>query len=166
MILAEMFLLIFIFASIYLVISFFWPLLSGGAGYTPTPKRDIRQALELCELNKNDTFYDLGSGFGKVLVEASKLCPNTIGIEIEPLRWFISKLRVRKAKVILGNLFKQNLEKATIVFLFQYRGKINKDIGVKLRKELKSGTRVISYLYEIDGWKYDKRLGNLYYYKV
>ncbi len=115
----------------YAVASFFYPMLTGGAGYTSTPKSVIAEALKLVDLKKDEVFYDLGCGTGEALIVASKLCDHVKGIEIEPIRWFIAKLRARKAQVILGNLFKHDIFDADVIFVFQYRGKINDRIAKK-----------------------------------
>jgi 16S rRNA A1518/A1519 N6-dimethyltransferase RsmA/KsgA/DIM1 with predicted DNA glycosylase/AP lyase activity len=140
------------------------PMNYGGALYNPTPTKRIKQALELCELKKDDVFYDLGSGFGDVLSEASKTCDNVNGVEIEPFKYMVSKLLLRgKAKVTLGDFYRTDLSKATVVFIFQYKGRINKQIGEKLKGELKQGARVVSYRWEIAEWTYTKQIDNKLY---
>jgi SAM-dependent methyltransferase len=162
-----MILAIFLFAGIcfYVFLSFFWPLLTGGAGYTPTPSYKTSLAMEMAKVGPQDAFYDLGCGTGTVLAQAKKRGANVVGVEIEPLRWLICRLRVRTARVILGNMFKVPLNDATVVFLFQYPH-VNKKIKEKLERELKPGTRVLSYAWEIDGWKPTKVIEDLYLYTV
>jgi hypothetical protein len=152
------------FVCSFIFLWFIWPTLHKGALYNPTPTKRIKQALELCELKKDDIFYDLGSGFGDVLGEASKLCNNVNGIEIEPIKCMISKLLLKgKAKVILGDFYKVNLSNATVVFIFQYKGRVNKAIRDKLSRELHQGARVVSYKWEIPEWSYIKQADNKLY---
>jgi len=157
----------FLFAGIclYVLFSLFWPLLTGGAAYTPTPSLKISLAMEMAKVGPQDAFYDLGCGTGTVLAQAMKRGANVVGVEVEPLRWLICKLRVRTARVILGNMFKVPLDDATVVFLFQYPY-VNKRIKEKLGRELKPGARVVSYAWEIDGWKPTKMIQDLYLYTV
>ncbi len=150
----------------YAVASIFYPMLSGGAGYTPAPRKRVAEALELVDLKKDEVFYDLGCGTGEVLIEASKLCNHVNGIEIEPIRWFISKLRARKAHIVLGNLFNQNISDADVMFIFQYRGSINHRIAAKIMAETKSGTRVISYGHPIDNMDLINRRNDIFIYKT
>jgi SAM-dependent methyltransferase len=142
-----------VLAVIYLIASLYYPMLAGGAAYSPTPRTIAAEALYLAGLKNDEVFYDLGCGTGEVLIAASKLCDHVKGVEIEPIRWFIAKLRARKAKVILGNLFNQDISDADVVFLFQYEGTINDRIAMKIKAETRSGTRVISYLHPIENLK-------------
>jgi SAM-dependent methyltransferase len=157
----------FLSASVllYLILSIFWPLLTGGAGYTPTPRHKTRLAMEMAKVGPHDVFYDLGCGTGTVLAEAKKRGANVVGVEIEPLRWLLCKLRVRGEKVIFRNMFKVPLNDATVVFLFQYPN-TNTRLKGKLERELKPGSKVVSYAWEIDGWKPTKVIEDLYLYTV
>jgi len=151
---------------VYIVVSLFYPMVTGGAGYTFTPRNAIDEALKLVDLKKNEVFYDLGCGTGEVLMLASKMCNHVNGIEIEPFRWFISKLRARKAHVILGNLFKQDISDANVIFIFQYKGKINDRIAEKIRAETRSGTRIVSYYWPIENMKSLGSQNEIFVYKT
>lgn len=155
-----------VLAVVYVVGSIFFPLLTGGAGYTPTPKKAIAEALALADLQKDEVFYDLGCGAGGVLVEALRSCDDVRGVEIEPLRWLVARLRARRARVILGDLFKQDISDADVIFLFQYRGRINDRIAEKIAAETRVGTRVVSYLHPIEGMRLVKRKEELFLYST
>jgi len=150
----------------YLIASIFIPMLSGGAGYTPTPRKLIDEALELVNLRKDDIFYDLGCGTGDVLIRALKRCDNVRGVEIDPLRWLISRLRAREALVTLGDLFRYDISDADVIFIFQYRGKINDRFADKILDETDPGTRVISYIHPINNMNLINKQGDLYVYET
>ncbi len=150
----------------YLVASIFYPLLTGGAAYTPTPRRAAAMALELADLKRDEAFYDLGCGTGEALVEACKRCDHVRGVEIEPLRWLVAKLRARKAKVTLGNLFAQDISDADVVFIYQYRGSINDRIARKIKAETKAGTRVVSYEHEIENMALIRSQDDIHVYET
>jgi precorrin-6B methylase 2 len=147
--------------EVCIIVFVVWIAWSGvvGAPWLPTPKNKVRDMLEFAEVNEEDTLYDLGSGDGRIIVMAAKeFGARSIGIEIDPLRLLLSHLSIRRhklrerAQVMRANFFKVQLEKATVVTLYQGH-KINKKIRDKLADELKAGTRVVSYRFVIDGWE-------------
>jgi precorrin-6B methylase 2 len=151
----------------YFVASLLWPMLTRGAVYTTTPRNAIAEALNLCRLSREEIFYDLGCGTGEVLIEASKICDYVKGIEIEPIRWLIPKIRAgKKARVILGNFFKQDISDADVVFIFQYKGKINSRIAEKIKQGTRRGTRVVSYQHPVENMKLMRRQKEIFVYEV
>jgi SAM-dependent methyltransferase len=155
-----------VLAVAYVIASLFYPMLAGGAAYGPTPRKIVAEALELVDLKKDEVFYDLGCGTGGALIEASKLSDHVKGVELEPIRWFIAKLRARKAQVILGNLFKQDISDADVIFIFQYRGRINNRIAMKIRAETRRETRIISYCHPIENLRLVKHQKEIFIYET
>jgi predicted RNA methylase len=146
--------------EICIIIFVVWIAWSGiyGAPWLPTPKKRVRSMLEFAEVNSDDVLYDLGSGDGRIIVMAGKEFGATaIGVELDPIRFMISRLSIRrhrigqKVRVIRANFFKVSVEDATVVTLYQGH-EINKKIRNKLEKELKKGTRVVSYRFILEGW--------------
>ena len=112
----------------------------------------------MCGAGPSDVVYDLGSGDGRVLVEAAKTYhAKAVGIEADPLRVLISRYSVAmshvqgQARVIWGNFFHTNLSEATIVTMFLSQG-TNQKLKPKFMAELRPGTRVVSHVWTFDGW--------------
>lgn len=152
------YLIILIIAFILYVIWKYWTLLIG-AGYDPTPTKYVCRMLELAEINEDDIVYDLGSGDGRILIAAARVYgARAVGIEADPSRFIYSWLnilvsgQVKRARVKFGNLFKKNISDATIVTLFLFRPTNNK-LKSKLLRELKPGTRIVSYIWTFEGWE-------------
>jgi len=124
-----------------------------GAAWDPTPMRIVKKIFDLVDLKENDVIYDLGCGDGRLIIEAVKRynC-RAVGVELDPLRYLITLARVKLMKlddrieVIWGNIFKQNLRNATVVFCFLTQ-ETNTKLEEKLTKELPYGTLVISYIW-------------------
>ena len=146
--------------EICIVIFVTWIAWSGvvGAPWIPTPEKRVRSMLEMAGVSSEDILYDLGSGDGRIIVMAGKeFGATSIGIEVDPLRLIWSRFAIRrnnlssKVRVIRGNFFNISLANATVVSLYQGYI-INKKIRDKLAKELRPGTRVVSYRFVLDGW--------------
>ena len=129
-----------------------------GAGWEPTSRRKVRKMLEMSGAGPSDVVYDLGSGDGRIILEAARTYhAKAIGIEADPVRVLYSRLAVAlnrlegRVMVVWGNFFHVNLADATIVTVFLSQG-TNQRLKSKLLSELKPGTRVISYVWTFEGW--------------
>ena len=143
--------LIFLFL-LWFFYSKFW-----GAEYYPTTSRKMKKMLEFAELGESDIAYDLGSGDGRLVIAAARRCRKATGIEIDPARYLIAKLKaamlgLRNANFVWGNFFHANVSDATVVFLF-LRQYTNDKLREKFLTELKKTTRIVSHYWLFTGWK-------------
>lgn len=129
-----------------------------GAGFEPTSKNLVTKMLKMAEIGPNDVLYDLGSGDGRIVIEAVKnYGASAVGIEADPIRVLWSRIFLffngiqDKSKIKWGNFFKEDIIEATAVTLF-LGGKTNQKLKEKLAKELKPGTVVVSYIWTFNGW--------------
>lgn len=152
---------IFLFAVSSVVIVFIWIFWSFaiGAGWEPTSKRVVKKMLEMAESNSEDVVYDLGSGDGRIVMEAAKRYGSmAVGVEADPIRVLWSRIMVRifrlqnKVKITWKNIFNQDISDATVVTLFLWKN-INQKLKPKLLDELKPGTRIVSYIWTFEGWE-------------
>ncbi len=127
-----------------------------GVPYVPMDRSFVRSLLEFGGVKPEDTFYDLGSGDGRVLIAAAKDfgVHEGKGFEVAPWPYFRSLWRIRRAQVqhvsvSYGNFFDQDLSKATFVYAYLFP-KLNQKLAIKLAKELKSGSRVLCPAFHIE----------------
>jgi hypothetical protein len=130
----------------------------------PTLSYVRKKALKLVPENfKREGQYkifDLGSGWGGILISLSKLFPNStiIGYELSPCPYFISKLRVffRKSdiKIYREDFFKKDISDADIIFC--YLSPYHMELLKEKFSELPAGRVIISCSFPILGWKPDK----------
>ena len=132
--------------------------------YEPSPQNVVERMLKLANVHKGDVVYDLGCGDGRIVITAAKQFGTTgVGIDIDPIRIKDSLQNARKAGVMnrvtfrLEDLFTADIQEATVVTLF-LSGSVNSKLRSKLLQELKPGTRVVSYYWDMDDWKPDKRI--------
>lgn len=126
------------------------------APYVPTKNERIKQILKLVRLKKDEIFWELGSGDGRIVLEAAKMGAISYGIEQSWIRvlysrWQAKKLGLKNAYFIHGDIFKQNLSSADIVFIFLLPKGVEK-IEPFLKKNLKKGARVITQTFHFKGW--------------
>lgn len=139
-----------------LLLSMIWPPDSPWSPWWRTNKKRSRLICKFAKVGKNDIVYDLGSGDSTLLVTAAKeFGARAVGVEIDPLRVFISNLSVlingqlRRVKIKWMNFFKVDISDATIVFMYLIPKTLAK-LKPKLLKELKPGTRIVTFVYKID----------------
>ncbi len=161
------------YSVILVCLWFIWPIMIG-AIFIPTPHKIVERMLKIAEVKEDDILYDLGSGDGRIIIEAAeKYKVKTIGVEADPLRVFWSRAKIRsrdmhdRVKVIWGNFLQSDLSSATVVTVYQGIG-INGKLVKKLEKELKPGARVVSYIFSFDGWEPIKKESDskIFLYKI
>ncbi len=154
-----------------LLFIFFGGLLLGGllgrswfagsdAPYIPTKKERIKKILKLSGLKKGAIFYELGSGDGRVVLEAAKIGAHAYGIEQSWIRVLLSRWKAKKlpnAHFIHGDIFKNPLKNTDIVFIFLLPQGVNK-LEPLLRKNLKKGAKVITQTFHFNNWKPYKKI--------
>ncbi len=138
-----------------LALSWIWPPDSPWSPKWRTNRKVARAAFKLAKVSKKDTVFELGSGEATALVTASKeFGAKGVGIEIDPLRYFLSRLTIKKMgldkdiEIRRANFFKEDLSGATVVFVYLVPKTLEKLIP-KFKRELKKGTPIISYRYEM-----------------
>lgn len=129
------------------------------APWIPTDNRDLERIFKIIKLKKGEVFYELGCGDGRVVFYANKVYGNkAVGIELAFPLFLLSKiiqLRNKQSDVTIKNsdLFKEDLSKADVVYLFGLHKIISHRLRIKMEKELRKGARVLSYDFQIEGWK-------------
>lgn len=144
--------ILFLIVFLLLCLSIIWP---PGAPWVPAPKEKVLKMLEMLKIKPGEVVYDLGSGDGRILIWAVQYFgARGVGIEIDPLRVFYSRLFVKikglppQIKIIRQNLLEADLKEADVVTLFLLP-KILEKLKGKLLKELKPGTRIACYRYPL-----------------
>jgi SAM-dependent methyltransferase len=132
--------------------------------YEPTPQHIVVQMIELAQLRPNEVIYDLGCGDGRIVITAAReYGAQGVCVDIDPARIRDSRANAAKAGVaewirfVQQDLFETDLRDANVVTLFLWPS-INLKLRPKLLRELKPGTRVVSYVHSMGDWKPDKTL--------
>ncbi len=149
------------------------------APYVATKQERIKKMLKSLGNLKGKTFYELGSGDGRVVLEAARMGATAYGIEQSWLRVLWSKYQAKKqnlsnAKFIHGDIFsvsfsrkresiwipdqvRNDISAASIVFIFLLPQGVSK-LEPLLKKNLKKGSIVITQTFHFKNWHPYKKL--------
>jgi len=131
-------------------------------GYEPTPFSVVEAMLKLAHVGPDDVVYDLGSGDGRIPIMAAQLSgARAVGVEIQP--GLVSGARraadeaavASKVRFVEGDFFGVDLSEATVVTMYLWPS-VNDRLEAKLRRELRPGTRIVSYSFPIGTWVPDQ----------
>lgn len=125
--------------------------------YEPTPHSVVTEMLKLAQVGANDVVYDLGCGDGRIVIAAVKHGARGVCVDIDPQRITESRANAQRAGVaerilfLNQDLFETDIGDATVVTLFLWPS-VNLKLRPKLWRELKPGTRVVSYVHSMGDW--------------
>lgn len=138
------------------LLSMVWPPDSPWSPWWRTNEKRARLICKLAKIDNRDIVYDLGSGDGTLLITAAKeFGAKAVGVEIDPLRNWISKLAIflngqnGRIKIFRKSFFNADISDATVVFMYLIPKALDR-LKPKLLKELKPGTRIVTFVYKID----------------
>jgi len=120
--------------------------------FVPSSTKVAEEMVRFAGLKNTETVYDLGAGDGRILIAAKRLHPHlrAIGWEYVPTVWLLGKLRIwwsgQDVTLRLGNSEKQDVRDADCIFLYLFPT-VMPSLEEKFNRELKPGTKVISYVF-------------------
>ncbi len=139
-----------------ILLSMIWPPDSPWSPWWRTDKGRAELMCELANVKETDIVYDLGSGDGEALIVAARECgAEGVGVEIDPIRVWVSKMRIKRRKaendikILRKNFFDVDLSSATVVFAYLIPRALER-LKPKFLEELKPGTRVVTFVYKMD----------------
>jgi SAM-dependent methyltransferase len=144
--------------------------------YVPTPEAVVEEMLEIAKVSAMDIIYDLGSGDGRIVIAAAKrFGARGVGIEINPDLIREATENAGQAGVahlvrfVEEDFFMADLREATVVTLYLLP-EVNRQLLPKLLAQLRPGTRIVSYKYELGDWAPETTVrvsrGTVYYWVV
>jgi cyclopropane fatty-acyl-phospholipid synthase-like methyltransferase len=132
--------------------------------YFATSRQAVADAmLVLAQVGTSDVVYDLGSGDGRIVIlAAQKYRARAVGVEINPALVALSRQLAEEGGVadrvtfVEGDMFTADLTPATVVTLY-LSATTNADLESKLRRELRTGARVVSQQFSMpSSWTPDR----------
>jgi len=125
-----------------------------GVPPVPTPRPVVKRMVELAMLKPGEKVYDLGCGDGRIVARAAQVGADAIGLEISPLVWLWAKIRQvilkTDGRILYRDLLTYRLNQANVVFLYLYPSTIKLFLERKFKRELRPGTRIVSYAFPLE----------------
>jgi len=139
-----------------------WAWDDGTVPYVVTPMEIVERMLRMAEVGAKDTIIDLGSGDGRIVIEAAKRGARGLGVDLDPNLVKLATENARKAGVSdrarfeVRDIFETDLSAASVVAFY-----LLPDFNAKLLPKLlrlKPGTRIVSHDGGIGAWPADEKL--------
>lgn len=130
--------------------------------FVPTEQDDVGRMLKLAGLRDGDVVYDLGSGDGRIVLEAAKVNANARGRGIEIDEKLVMESRktatdmgvADRVQILHQNAFDADLREANIIAMWLWP-EIMRMLRPKILAEARPGTRVVTRIWDLGSWKPD-----------
>jgi cyclopropane fatty-acyl-phospholipid synthase-like methyltransferase len=117
----------------------------------------VHKMIETAQIKKGDILYDMGSGDGRIVIEAAKKY-GIRGVGIDLNAELVAQARENAVNEGVSELVEfraqdgltVDISEATVVTLYMFKW-FNNALRPKLQK-LKPGSRVVAHDFDIDGW--------------
>lgn len=142
-----------------------------GAPFVPTHGSRVARMVELSGIKPGQKAVDLGSGDGRIVIAMARAGAIAHGYEINPFLVWWSRYKIRREKlsdrafIHLGSFWGKNLSEFDVVTLFGTTH-IMKCLEKKLKKELRPGSRVVSYVFTFPSWEYIQKESAIFVYSL
>ena len=139
-----------------------WAWDDGTVPYVVTPMEIVERMLRMAEVKKGDYLIDLGSGDGRIVIEAAKRGARGLGVDLDPsLVKHATENALRagvqdRTQFLAKDIFDTDLSQATVV-AFYLLPEFNAKLMPRLLA-LKPGTRIVSHDGGIGAWPADETL--------
>ena len=132
--------------------------------FVVSPREVVDRMLRLAEPRPGELLVDLGSGDGRIVIEAAKRYgARGLGIDIEPALVERARNNARSAGVEalasfeVRDFFEMDLRGASVVTMYLLP-EVNLKLMPRLLQDLKPGARVVSHDYEMGDWRPDETI--------
>jgi SAM-dependent methyltransferase len=139
-----------------------WAWDDGTVPFVVTPMEIVERMLRMAEVHPGDYVIDLGSGDGRIIIEAAKRGARGLGVDLDPALVKAATENARQAGVSgrarfeTRDIFDTDLSGASVITLY-----LLPDFNAKLLPrllKLKPGTRIVSHDGGIGDWPADEKL--------
>jgi SAM-dependent methyltransferase len=136
-------------------------------GVTPfvvSPDAVVERMLYLAQPKAGERLVDLGSGDGRIVIEAAKrFGARGLGVDIDPRLVQLARANAKRAGVEslttfeVQDLFETDLRGVNVVTMYLLP-EVNRQLLPRLIAQLKPGARIVSHDYDLEPWPFDEML--------
>jgi precorrin-6B methylase 2 len=130
--------------------------------FVPTTQWDVERMVKMAELRDGDVVFDLGSGDGRIVMEAVRKHPGVRGRGIEINEKLVIESREKaqaegiadRVEFLHQNAFDADLSEATVIVMWLFP-ELMRLLRTKILREARPGTRVITRTWDLGSWPPD-----------
>ncbi len=141
-----------------------WAWDDGTTPFVVSPDAVVERMLYLAQPKAGERLVDLGSGDGRIVIEAAKRFGATgLGVDIDPRLVNLSRARAKEAGVEsltrfeVQDLFETDLRGVSVVTMYLLP-EVNLKLLPRLLAQLKPGARIVSHDYDLGPWPFDEMI--------
>jgi precorrin-6B methylase 2 len=127
----------------------------GFAPFVPSRRVVIEKALDLACVGPGIAFVDLGSGDGRVVIEAARRGAVATGVERVWLLWLLSHIRAtiagQPARFLLADLWQVDIGDADVIFAYGTPSALRDHFAAHVWERMKPGSRLVCAVYRVSG---------------
>ena len=131
--------------------------------YVATPQAIVEAMLDVAKVGPGDYVIDLGSGDGRIVIEAARRGAFGHGMDLDPARVKEAEENAAAAGVsdrvqfFEGNIFEADMSRATVVTMYLLQT-VNLRLKPVLFEQLRPGTRIASHAFSMGRWEADEHI--------
>jgi hypothetical protein len=152
------------------IVALAWLVVAAGAQaqerfslFVGSDPEDVKRMLLIAGLQDDDVLFDIGSGDGRIVIEAARMNPKLRGrgIEIDPklAREAAAAARAEglgdRVQFFHLDAFEADLREATVITMWLFP-ELMRLLRPKILAEAAPGTRVVTRTWDLGGWKPDQ----------
>jgi SAM-dependent methyltransferase len=141
-----------------------WAWDDGTTPFVVSPDAVVERMLQLAQPKAGERLVDLGSGDGRIVIEAAKrFGAKGLGVDIDPRLVGLARENAKRAGVEaltrfeVQDLFETDLHGVSVVTMYLLP-EVNLKLLPRFIDQLKPGARIVSHDYDLGPWPFDEMI--------
>jgi len=141
-----------------------WAWEDGTTPFVVSPDAVVDRMLQLARPKAGERLVDLGSGDGRIVIEAARRFGATgLGVDIDPKLVNLARANAKRAGVEalasfeVKDLFETDLHGVSVVTMYLLP-EVNLKLVPRFLEQLRPGARIVSHDYDLGPWPFDEMI--------